>query len=71
MLNVVHEYSNYYTVYYLIAAGSTNTYILCIDLPIVIIILIIIGIINFGIFGIFGKFKLWMTIVECGRNIWV
>ena len=37
------------TVYYLFAAGSTNTCILCIVLPIVIIILILIGIIIFGI----------------------
>ena len=49
MLNVVHEYSNFYIVYYLFAAGSTNTCILCIVLPIVIMILIIIGIISFGI----------------------
>ena len=49
MLNVVHEYSTFYTVYYLFAAGSTNTCILYIVLPIVIIILILIGIIIFSI----------------------
>ena len=62
MLNVVHEYSNFYTVYYLFAKGSTNTCILYIVLPIVIIILIIIGIIIFGIL------LYWKILKQCVKK---